>query len=80
MNAVLSSKKHSPLFIKEMVSVDGHKRALWSLNPDAAAATVSQQVDTSRFHSSQHRNENFANYIDNYSSKLSHFRRIFSQG
>ncbi len=31
VNAVLSSKKHSPFFTKETVLIDGNKRALWSL-------------------------------------------------
>lgn len=43
VNAVLSSKKHSGLFTKEMVYFDGHKRALWSLSASSLTAELASQ-------------------------------------
>jgi len=43
VNAVLSSKKHSGLFTKEMVYFDGHKRALWSLSPSSLNSEFANQ-------------------------------------
>lgn len=46
VNAVLSSKKHSQLFLKETVYIDGNKRALWKLG-DVGHALLSDEEDLS---------------------------------
>lgn len=44
INAVLSSKKHACLFQKQIVLIEGNKRALWSLVDQEAAAHFLSQL------------------------------------
>jgi len=75
VNAVLSSKKHSGLFSKEMVYFDGHKRALWSLSAtslNAESASLDGERDSiiSREHKSKSRRIELESFISGAPSQI----------